>query len=284
MADSGRLLVGFCGEYVAIDWTGADALHLIDFLCCDLQRCGTAVPRVVLQLHVEKEISHYVLSKNGDDDLYRGKEYFELAYALINEIIYEVIVDNRDGLAIHAAAVNTSSGGILLPGKSGSGKSTFTAWLLSCGCSYLTDELVLFDVESKTIDSFVRPVSFKSGSISVVKTIVGFAANAVIEGPNGLMVPHRIFRPDYSRQRPALSLILFPKYTKGCKTEITSLSSALGCAHLMECYVNARNIEDHGIGRLADLMRTTPVYQLTYGSFDGLKEALREKFPAMFHG
>ncbi len=60
------------------------------------------------------------------------------------------------------------------------------------------------------------------------------------------------------------------------------MSAALGCARLMECYVNARNIEDHGIGRLAEIMRTTPVYQLTYSSFNGLQQALRDELPAIF--
>jgi hypothetical protein len=38
----------------------------------------------------------------------------------------------------------------------------------------------------------------------------------------------------------------------------------------MECYVNARNLRNHGIGSLAELCRNIPVFQLTYGSFDGL--------------
>ncbi|BHH81991.1 hypothetical protein [Desulforhopalus sp. 52FAK] len=282
MSDSGRAWVGFGQECVGIDWSGPDALHLIDFLCCDLKTSKPAPSRALLQLHVEKERSHYVLTKNDKENLYTGDDYYELAYALINEIIYQVIVDNSDGLAIHAAAVSTSAGGILLPGQSGSGKSTFTAWLLSCGCNYLTDELVVLDVESRAIDSFTRPISFKSGSVPVVKAIAEFEPSSVIEGPNGLMVPHRVFKSNYSQMRPQLSLILFPKYQKDCKTEITRLPGALGCAQLIECYVNARNIENHGISRLSEIMRATPVYQLTYSSFNGLHDALRDEFPTIF--
>ncbi len=282
MSDSGRSWVGFSGEYVAIDWSGTDAPELIDFLCRDLKRDEPKTFRTLLSLHVEKERSHYLLGKNHGETLYSGDDYYEMAYALINEIIYQVIVDNRDGLAIHAAAVHTSAGGVLLPGQSGSGKSTFTAWLLSCGCNYLTDELVVLDVASKHITPFTRPISFKSGSVPVVKSMAEWDQDSAIEGQNGLMVPHRIFRQNYSPKSPPLSLVLFPKYSRGCKTEISRMSAALGCARLMECYVNARNIEDHGIGRLAEIMRTTPVYQLTYSSFNGLQQALRDEFPAIF--
>lgn len=282
MSDSGRCWVGFSDECVGIDWSGPDAWQLIDFLCCDLKRSEPATSRVLLQLHVEKEKSHYVLTKNTTENLYAGDDYYELAYALINEIIYQVIVHNGDGLAIHAAAVHTKAGGVLLPGESGSGKSTFAAWLLSCGCNYLTDELVVLDVESRAIDAFTRPISFKTGSVPVVKAIADFEPSAVIESSSGLMVPHRIFRPNFSQVSPQLSLVLFPKYKRGCTTEITRMSGALGCAQLIECYVNARNIENHGISRLAEIMRATPVYQLTYSSFNGLQEALQGEFPAIF--
>lgn len=281
MVDSSRSWVGFGGESLAVDWCGAAAQKLIDFLCCDLQRDMVKSPRKIYQLYVNREASQYSL-KNDQQQFYAGDDYYELAYALINEIIYQVIVDKKDGLAIHAGAVGTGAGGVLLPGESGSGKSTFTAWLLSCGCRYLTDELVVLDVESSEIDPFTRPVSFKTGSVPVVQNMISFDAEDAISGSNGLMLPHRLFNQNFNRQRVPLSLILFPRYRSGVPTTITPLSGALGCARLIECYVNARNIKDHGIGRIAQIIRNTPVYQVTYGSFDGLYESLQDRFPAMF--
>ena len=184
--------------------------------------------------------------------------------------------------AIHAAAIGSEKGGILLPGKSGSGKSTLTAWLVSRGCNYLTDELVILAGNTPHIHPFTRPLSIKTGSSSVVSSFLNFDLQKIIAGAGEFMLPHHLINKNFVPITPPLSLILFPEYIDGAATEFTQLTGALGCARLTECYVNARNIQDHGISRLADLTRNTPIYQLTYGSFDGLYELLAESFPTLF--
>lgn len=282
MSESGRSYVGFGDQCVAINWYGSEALELIDFLCCDLQRMFENKPRAEYKLTVDRGQKKFLL-QNAEQQLYQGDDYYELAYTLINEIIYHVIVDKTDGLAIHAAALRSDAGGILLPGKSGSGKSTFSAWLVSRGCRYLTDELVFIDGPTSQIHPFTRPVSFKKGSLPVLNTFAHYSQEDVIAGPAGLMLPHRLLNSDFTLEIPPLSLILFPNYVDGAITDITRISAGLGCARLMECFVNARNIDDHGIDRLANIARTTPIYQLTYASFDGLYETLQSSFPLHFH-
>jgi hypothetical protein len=282
MGKSGHSCVGFGGQCVAISWHGSQALELIDFLCCDLQRDSDYPPRAEFKLTVDHGQKVYAL-QNVEQQLYQGDDYYELAYTLINEIIYHVIVDKKDGLAIHAAALSSAEGGILLPGKSGSGKSTFSAWLVSCGCHYLTDELVFLDGLIPIIYPFTRPVSFKKGSLPVLNTFAHYNQGDVIAGQAGLMLPHRLLNVDFTSEMPLLSLVLFPNYVGGALATITRISAGLGCARLMECYVNARNIDNHGIDRLANIARTTPIYQLTYGSFDGLYETLQSSFPLHFH-
>ncbi len=281
MAKSGRSCVGFGGQCVAINWHGTQALELIDFLCCDLERVSENTPRAEYKLTVDRGQKIFSL-QNVEQQLYQGADYYKLAYTLINEIIYHVIVDKKDGLAIHAAALGSAEGGILLPGKSGSGKSTFSAWLVTCGCNYLTDELVFLDGVTAKIQSFTRPVSFKKGSLQILNTFAHFNQEDAIAGPTGLMLPHRLLNDDFTSEKPPLSLILFPNYVNGASTKITHISGALGCVRLMECYVNARNIDNHGIDCLANIARTTPIYQLTYGSFDGLYETLQGSFPLHF--
>ena len=281
MGKSGRSYVGFAGHCVAINWHGLQAMELIDFLCCDLQRDLENTPKSEYNLTVDRGQKLFSLEK-AEEQLYLGDDYYELAYTLINEIIYYVIVDKKEGLAIHAAALGSAGGGILLPGKSGSGKSTFSAWLVSRGCRYLTDELVVLEGETTKIQPFTRPVSFKKGSVPVLNTFVHYSPEDVIAGPAGLMLPHRLLNDNFTPETPPLSLVLFPHYLEGALTKITRLSGALGCARLMECYVNARNISNHGIDRLANIARSLPSYQLTYGNFDELYETLKSSFPQHF--
>lgn len=273
--------VGFGDQSVAVYWYGSEALALVDFLCCDLQQDTAHIVKAEYKLCIDRDKTIFSL-KHKTQQLYHGEDYYELAYTLINEILYQVVVDTCDGLVIHAAALGRGGGGILLPGTSGSGKSTLTAWLVTRGCNYLTDELVLLDEAKAKIYPFTRPVSFKQGSLAVLPSFTQFDIKNAIAGANGLMLPHRLLNQDFIPENPLLSLILFPQYVQGAATEVKRLSGALGCVRLLECYVNARNIENHGIDRLAAISRCTPMYQLTYGSFDGLYEILRNTFPDHF--
>jgi hypothetical protein len=282
MHNTGSSHVGFAEQNIKINWQGSDSLDLIEFLCGDLPNNALNHPRAVYDLEVDHAHSRFLLCCK-EKQLYCGDDCYELAYALINEIIYQCIVDVNDGLAIHAGAVHSGKGGILLPGKSGSGKSTLTAWLVSRGWNYLTDELVVLHGTNPKIIPFTRPVSLKTGSLKVLKSFVHFNNEKAVAGPGGIMLAHRLLNPHFIQATPPLTLIILPQYVAGASTEITRIGGALGCAQLMECYVNARNFKDHGVERLASIARTTPIYRLKYSSFDVLYEALNNAFPEFFH-
>lgn len=276
-----RLTVGFCGQYVTINTIGRKAAHVVNMLCCDLEREADAVPVATFTLTATD--NGYTLSRHSENSLlYCGHCGYDLAYSLCNAILYQCIADNKAGMAIHAAAIASAGGGVLLPGKSGSGKSTLTTWLVSCGCQYLSDELIMLTGEDNTLSPYIRPFFLKKGSAAVLSTLADIPPEKIISGDHGLVVPHRLLNTNYSAVRPPLTLILFPEYKKGATTELTPWTGAQGCAALMECFVNARNLKNHGIGRLAALTRTIPVYHLSYGSFEGLYPLLFQSFPKLF--
>ncbi|MFT5699392.1 MAG: hypothetical protein ACI8ZB_002250 [Desulforhopalus sp.] len=277
----GRCSVGFCDQYVTIKYNDQKCENLIDFLCCDLQKGENVSPCAVYNLVASGQ--EFMLSRQQKKEIiYSGKCRYELAYSLVNEIIHQCIVDNSRGFAIHAAAIGTERGGVLLPGTSGSGKSTLTTFLVSNGCNYLTDELVVLTPENHRILPLTRPFCIKSDGVGVLSTFLTFDSSEVIKGSGGIMLPHRLVNRLFSACTPPLSMILFPVYQKGATVELTKLSSALGCAKLIKCYVNARNIQDHGISGLAEITRNTPIYRLNYGNFDGLYALLRKSFPHLF--
>ena len=285
-------VVGFCNQYVRIRYNHPAAAALVDFLCADLERIPNAdvpgeqpvLPRAVCEIKVTED-EQFLLERNGEL-LYQGQCQRESAYSLINEIIFQCLDENDTGPALHAGAVQVGNQGILLPGNSGSGKSTFAAWLTACGCSYLSDELVILSEDGKRIRPFTRPLTIRSASAEALAPYVRFQENEVLTGDSGFMVPHRLLNPDFAPTQPLLSLILFPCYTAGAATALTELTPGLGCSRLMECYVNARNIPGHGISDLARISRSVPVMELSYGSFPGLgtllAEALPDFFPDMF--
>ena len=273
MNRSGSRVIGFCNQYVTINYNCPEAAWLVNFLCTDLPADNSSPSRATYDLVIVGKKPMLSLWQ-GEKQLYFGDCKYSLAYTLINEIIYQCITDNKTGHAIHAAAVSNREGTIILPGKSGCGKSTLTTWLVSQGCNYLTDELVLIAKDDHQIHPLTRPISIKSGSVAVLNSFLSVEEKDVLVGDKGFMLPHRLINNNFSINSHPLSCIIFPEYKAGVATELTRLTSGIGCSKLMECYVNARNIKGHGISQLAELTRNIPVYQLSYGDFDGLEMIL----------
>lgn len=280
MIESGSCTVGLCSQFVTIKSFGSQARHIVHFLCRDLHKGEAAGSRATYDLMAVGPRPMFSLWQ-GDRQLYFGTSRYDLAYALMNEIVYHCIADNTSGHAIHAAALGSAAGGVLLPGTSGSGKSTLTSLLVSRGCNYLTDELVLLQGREGRMQGLTRPLSIKAGSLPVVAAFCRYSQGEVIAGTNGCMLPHRLLNT-WSPVTPAVALILLPKYEPGTATRMQTLSPAQACAKLIECSVNARNIPGHGISDLAELTRKTPACRLTYSSFSGLHKLLVQSFPQLF--
>jgi hypothetical protein len=202
------------------------------------------------------------------------------AAVLFDLVIYNLLYENNTGVAFHAGAVAWGDKVILLPGPSGSGKSTITAWMTAHGFSYLTDELIFLPVgAADTAMPFTRPVCIKSGSAVEIKKYLleGFYSN-VLAGRDGIIVPHQMLNPDFSRITAAPDLILFPVYRTSFPLQIERITSARACTMLMECDVNGRNLGDHGFRQIADLARSIPACRVVYGSFAGFENGLARLF------
>jgi len=277
MNEQGSRTIGFCNQYITINCNGPEAISIVDFICSDLL-IETDLP--VCAVYDVMIVGNKPMMSlwQGEKQLYFGDCGYTLAYTLINEIIYQCLADNAAGLAIHAAAIAYHGNGILLPGKSGCGKSTLAAWLTAKGCNYLTDELVVIAEEAPHLQPFTRPISIKSGSAGVLSSLLSFDNNKVLAGADGFMLPHHLVNDNYSATEPPLSLILFPQYVADVTTEITEMTSGEACSRLIECYVNAKNFRGHGISRLAELTRQTPVYQMIYGNLNTLESILPDLF------
>ncbi|MCH8745771.1 MAG: hypothetical protein IIB31_09005 [Chloroflexi bacterium] len=67
-------------------------------------------------------------------------------------------------LLLHSGSVAKDGAGIVIPGESGSGKSSLTLALLESGYEYFSDEIAVVDSQSGELRSFPKPVSIKNRS------------------------------------------------------------------------------------------------------------------------
>ncbi|MDK9707816.1 MAG: hypothetical protein OEL83_12275 [Desulforhopalus sp.] len=269
--------VGLFGRNVEIEYNCKEAGDFINFLFQDLPPGdGPTAKRRFELIFVGKPVRMSLWE--GEKKIYFGESAHTLAYILANEILHECIVDNNIDQAIHAAAVLWGGKSILLPGKSGSGKSSLAAWLALQGCTYLTDELVLL-TQDGLIGAFTRPISLRRATIKALSGgTIGLDLSKCIAGAEGAMVPHRLLNPRWSAATPQLSCIIFPEFINNQPPVLTRLSKAQGCMQLLGCYVNARNFSGHGFSELAENCRNVVSYELKFGSFAGLREVLDPVF------
>lgn len=210
--------------------------------------------------------------------LYDGPSRGQLALRLVGDVIYHLADRSTGGLVLHAGAVSIGGRSVLLPGKTGAGKTSLCAWLTHRGFHYQTDELVFIAQGNTEITGFARPFNIKTGARDALEQHI----KALRNHPEALTTAHGVLVPAESAgeidPRPVrpLGLILFPRYQAGATMALRPLSRARTALGLMECLINARNLDGHGFPQAAALARGVDGYELVYGDFNQLGEQLHD--------
>lgn len=270
-------VISFAGQHLAIDFP-RNLTELIAFLyhdnCSDLR----AVPDVTLV--VTDDDGQLMLSR-GSTVLYEGAEPSELATSLIQQTIYHLIDNNKDGMALHAAALSRGGKAVIFPGASGSGKTSLSTWLATRGFNYLTDEYVFIKKNSNVIQAFMRPPNVKVSGLAALRGVFKLDEHehSTIQGKHVAMIPPRLLNPGNKPENAEIKLIVFPKYVQAAPFKLQRLSKAKAGLSLMACLVNARNLSGHGFDEAARLVRNTPAYDLQYSSFEQFGTQLERILP-----
>ena len=213
-----------------------------------------------------------------NDVIFTDEDSVEAVNSLMNTVKYELIKGISDKLALHAALVSDESGSILVPGVSGSGKSSFTAWLLQHGFRYHSDELVLIDLQNQEVIPFTRPIMIKRSGLSATLDMLHLSENneELLVGRYASSIPHRLINKDYVKKPPTIRAIVFPTYSQDDKNDFSRLSSAQTTIELMRSNVLARNLPSHGTDLIKQIAANTPAFRCRYTHFDQLPALLND--------
>jgi hypothetical protein len=81
-----------------------------------------------------------------EDRVLSASESMPYLLTLMQQVVDEAFIGRlTDRVAVHAGVVAISGKAIMLPGKSGSGKTSLVRQLLRCGASYFSDEYAIID-------------------------------------------------------------------------------------------------------------------------------------------
>ncbi|MDX2170750.1 MAG: hypothetical protein SF182_27010 [Deltaproteobacteria bacterium] len=268
MTVRGHRVVPFAGQIVGVEWSGAGARDAAELAFGGVAADDDRLPDVIFRLGTDDD-SPLLTLYCGRICLYRGESIGAGAHLLLQAALDHLVRQCDAGLVIHAAVLGCGDDALLLPGPTGSGKTMLSAWLSLRGLAPLSDEACfLRDAESR-LESFARPFCFKGPWAE----LLGVAApdhRRVLQDDSVSLVPRDLFGSAPRAAARAPRLIVFPHFAPDASFALDRLSPARAAVRLMETVANARNLPDHGVGRVTDLARRVDTYSLTYGRFDQL--------------
>ncbi|MFW2441018.1 MAG: hypothetical protein ACN4GR_16800 [Arenicellales bacterium] len=247
-----------------------ETAELVEMLFKGVPEQGVNPPHARLEISQNRD-RDYRLTRD-EKEIYKGDSLAALANSLMDTSIFNLADKCSSGLLFHAACLSWKGKGIIMPAQSGHGKTTLSAWLLSNGFDYLTDELVYLPLESRQTMCFGRPLNVKYGAREIIDELLGDNKEdkSIVAGPIAMLVPPRLVRADNKTVEPEVDMVFFPRYRADTEFSLEKLSAAQTGMALMSCLVNARNLAGDGFPATVSLARKVPAYQLTYPSFEGV--------------
>ena len=194
-------------------------------------------------------------------------------------VSFQLVEDLREGIVFHAAVLMKDDAVVLLPGRSGAGKTRLSLWYRARGFEIGTDEVVSIAAAAPESGELIlggalaRPLILKSVTNASALLRPDEAPLAQQNSPFGLIVklegntpwPQKAFRRGF---------IVFPDFEDGAPLSLTALTPGEACFRLLDNCLNVRNLPRGGLPLAADIARLLPAITLEYGETGQLERTL----------
>lgn len=145
---------------------------------------------------------------------------------------------------LHAAAVSTAKGVLLLAGPTHSGKTTTGLALLLAGCDHLASDVVLLSESTSGIRAHPTPglLSARPKSFQLLPALRQFLQDPDSSEP--INEPRRLFlTPEHWGQSGNVTVVCFPELAPESKSSLHPMPSAVALARLMEQSVDRWDVD-----------------------------------------
>jgi hypothetical protein len=168
---------------------------------------------------------------------------------------------------VHGGAVGLKSGGVLLAGVGGSGKSTATLACLKGGVQYAGDDFVLVNTNTAHVHSLYNSAKLEAHNFERFPHLAPYIYNKATVGPEekGHVYVHHFAEEKLIQQFP-LRAIFLPKFTGKSKTAIKPATKADAMKALAPSSVWILRTEVSQVSKIATLVRTLPAYWIETGT------------------
>ena len=228
------------------------------------------------QLEISGRHSCYRLSFRGD--VTAGMQTLSDLLAGLNDLLLNLEHPDTCFCAyFHAAAVSRGGKSVLLPGTSGVGKSTLTAYLVGHGYSYLGDDLIAM----AELDASLRPMptclSLKSGSWPILEQLYPMLPLLPTVNQHGRIVRYLEPMQIYPTMAAAVAptVIVFSAYRADEPTWLSACSPLQTMTRLIGMHVDlAKPVSEARLAKFIGVMEQTPAYELTYADLQSAMTAI----------
>lgn len=159
----------------------------------------------------------------------------------------------------HAGAVIRNGRSLLIPGSSGTGKSTLTAFLVANGFAYLGDDIVAIAEGGALLLPLPTCMSIKSGSWPVLEKLYPVLAELPSFNRGARTVRYIEPKGNYETldEGSAPSIVLFPIYQPGEQTRLSLLPPLESMLRLVGAHASLAATSNRGKTRAAHPFRRT---------------------------
>jgi hypothetical protein len=250
---------------------------------------ATAVRDVFGHLGVKKGTTDFafrIVSENGayrllgpDSTDHLLPDSAAVAVWLKTEILDALLRRSPDTMAIHAAALKSPKGTMLLAGPSRCGKTTLAALLNTRGWPSIADDVMLIDSQKRSIRGLPLAYAVKPGSWPIIRrSAASLDALATHTRPDGRVVKYLIPTSIAAVGSSVGASIVFPCFSQRASTALIPVSRV---AALVRILSEARNTSHHltteAFLTVATILRQALVQELRFSSANEAVDALMQQ-------
>ncbi|NND02273.1 MAG: hypothetical protein HKN91_05750, partial [Acidimicrobiia bacterium] len=176
---------------------------------------------------------------------------------------------------VHAGAVAVPGGaGLIIPGVSGTGKSTLVSGLLHAGFGYFSDEAAAIDPIERQLHSYPKAVTLKDRTVfETYPELPPAGVRPEYVRNHWYIVPEEI-RPDIMAPPAPVGHVVLSRFEPGAPTTIELASRAEAAAAVGRSIINIGRYKSRVLPLLADLVAGARCYSLRSGDLRSAVDAV----------
>lgn len=181
-------------------------------------------------------------------------------------ILHKWFEEQNRYVLVHAGAVGTTAGGVLLTGRGGSGKSTSTLACLQSRLQYAGDDFVMIDLEALFVHSLYNVAKLEPGNLSRFPALQPLANEyPATDGQKLQFYLHQHYPSVVTKGFP-LKAIMLPHFTGGTHTSLRPATPADALKSLAPSTLALLRADQRTFQKMARLVHQIPCFWLETGT------------------